>query len=315
MKVRYYRPVALECIEPAFFPDIALFVRINDNYTLYKPHDVKFTENDRTRLTKAGTNFLYLRVGDMEEFTEYLEGSLAGMLSRDDVSREAKGKILFQTMANHVAEIFDAPEKAASLTRCRILIRHFIKYLTTDKDVMKALQSIIANNYYIFSHSVQVTALSLLAHQKIFNITRGEMVDVGVGSILHDFGMIFISNDILDKPDAISEVEYYIVKKHAQKGYEYMKEMGALQDVPLTIIRHHHEKYDGSGYPCGLKGEDIPRSAQLTALCDVFCALTADRVYAKANSMADALRIMRDEMPGAFNKTLFERFEEIVAEN
>jgi HD-GYP domain-containing protein (c-di-GMP phosphodiesterase class II) len=140
------------------------------------------------------------------------------------------------------------------------------------------------------------------------------MIDVGLGSILHDFGMIFITDKVIDKPDALSDVEYHKVKQHTQKGYEYLKENGLSSEVALSIIRYHHERYDGDGYPTALKGDDIPRSAQLTALCDVYSALISDRPYHRASSPTNALKIMREEADnGHFNVELFNRFEGVMS--
>lgn len=125
--------------------------------------------------------------------------------------------------------------------------------------------------------------------------------------------MIFISGEIVDKPDALSDVEYYKVKQHTQKGYEFLKQTGQFNEVALTIVRHHHERYDGNGYPTGIRGDAIPRSAQLSAICDVYSALVTDRVYRKASSHADAFKLMREESKGgSFNEELFKRFEEIM---
>lgn len=313
MKDRYFRPITVESIDPAYFPEVALFVKNNGNYILYKNHDRKFTELDRARLQRTNSDFLYVRAGDMELITEYLEDNLHSLLARNDISSNNKGIILYQTAANYVTEVLDSPKKLANLARCRSLIRHLMKYVANSEDTLKAFQAIIANNYYIFVHSVQVAALTMLAHDKLFDLSTDEMIDVGVGALLHDFGMIFISSDILEKPDALSDIEYHKVKQHTQKGYDFLKGIGVFNDVSLTIVRYHHERYDGNGYPTGLTGDNIPRSAQLAALCNTYCAMTTERPYRKALSHADAIRIMREESTGAFNVELFERFEEILS--
>ena len=313
MKDRYFRPITVECIDPSYFPDVALFVKNNGNYILYKNPERKFTEKDRARLQRTNSEFLYVRAGDMDLIAEYLEDNLNSLLARNDICSNTKGIILYQTAANYVTDVLDTPGKVANLARCRSLIRHLMKYVTNSEDTLKAFQAIIANNHYIFVHSVQVAALTMLAHDKLFDLNHDEMIDVGVGALLHDFGMIFISSDILNKPDALSDIEYHKVKQHTQKGYDFLKGIGVFSDVSLTIVRYHHEKYDGNGYPTGLTGDNIPRSAQLAALCDAYCAMTTDRPYRTSNSHADTIRIMRDESTGAFNVELFKRFEEIIS--
>ena len=313
MKSRFYRPLSLACISPAYFPDISLYVRNNGNYILYKNHDRKFTDADQHRLARTNTEFLYVRSGDMDVVTEYLEQNLDTLLARDDIDSGAKGTILYQTAANYVTDVFDEPDKTADVIRCRSLIRHLMKYVAGHEDALKALQAITSQNHYIFTHSVQVAALMMLVHDRLFDLNHDEMIDVGVGSLLHDVGLVFLSGELLDKPDALTAIEYHKVKQHAQKGYEYLHSAGTLGEVSLTIVRHHHEKYDGSGYPAGLKGDDIPRSAQMAALCDTFCAMTTDRPKHSALAQTEALRIMEEETGSTFSPEMFRRFKAIVA--
>jgi HD-GYP domain-containing protein (c-di-GMP phosphodiesterase class II) len=313
MKDRFWRPISIECIDPALFPNVALFLKSSDNYVLYKNEERKFTVDDRNRLERNRTEFLYVRTGDLEEINDFLEANLTEILAREDLDSMAKGRIIYQTSVNYVIDLFESPETASNLARSRTLIQHMMHYLATDRCALESLRSIVGHNFYIYTHSVQVTALNLLLHEKLFDVTPDELIDVGIGSILHDFGMIFITDKVLDKPDALTEVEYYKVKQHTQKGFEFLKQKGLNSEVALTIIRHHHERYDGNGYPTGIKGDAIPRSAQLSALCDVYCAMITDRPHRKAISHAEALKLMREEAKGgSFNIELFNRFAEVI---
>jgi HD-GYP domain-containing protein (c-di-GMP phosphodiesterase class II) len=310
----FWRPISVDCVDPVCFPGVAVYLKRGGNYVLYKDKERSFTEDDLRRLENTFTEFLYVRSGDMEEINDYLEKNLAGILADGNVSGTAKGRILYQTSVNQVIDIFESPELAANLERCRTLIRHMMEYVATEPHALEPLQSIATHNFYIFAHSVQVAALNLLVHERLFRISPDEMTDVGIGSLLHDFGMIFISDQILNKPDALSEVEYHKVKEHTQKGYEHLQQSGLFSEVALTIVRHHHERYDGNGYPTGLKGSAIPRSAQLSAICDAYSALTMDRPYRRASTSGEALRIMRTEAKsGVFNYELFDQFEDIIA--
>lgn len=313
MDDRFWSPISIDCIDPACFPDVALYLKSSGNYVLYKDQERKFTDNDRRRLENNFKEYLYVRSGDLAAINSYLESHMTEMLTREDLDARTKGKILYQTSVNYVIDVFTSPETAASMDRCRNLIQHMLKYVAGEKGALDALQSIASHNTYIFAHSVQMTALNLLVHEKLFEITHDEMIDVGIGSLLHDFGMTFISSEIVDKRNGLSDIEYQKVKQHAQKGYEFLKNTRMFGDVALTIVRHHHERYDGRGYPAGLKGDSIPRSAQLSAICDVYSALTTDRPYRLAASHADAFAMMREEaQQGAFNCELFAKFEEII---
>jgi HD-GYP domain-containing protein (c-di-GMP phosphodiesterase class II) len=314
MNDRLWRPISVDCIDPAIFPDVALYIKSSGNYVLYKTEERKFTEDDRRRLERSFTEFIYVRTGDLEAINEYIENNLGDILARDDINSSAKGRIIYQTSANYVIDLFESPQSVANLNRSRKLMQHLMKFLSSDKRALESLQSIVGHNFYIYAHSVQVTALNLLLHDKLYSLYPDEMIDVGLGSILHDFGMIFITDKVIEKPDALSEVEYFKVKQHTQKGYEHLKHNGLDSEVALSIIRHHHERYDGDGYPAALKGDNIPRSAQVTALCDVYSALITDRSYRKAVSHEDALNVMREDAnKGFFNPVLFCNFAEVLS--
>lgn len=315
-KDRYWRAISVDSISPEYFPGVSLYLRSGGNYVLYKDPDRKFSMADYHRLERSYTEFLYVRSGDMEVLNEFIESNLNEMLDRDDLSSSAKGRILYQAAVNCVIDMFESPETAANLQRCRNMVQRIMLHITRDPHALGALKSVVDHNFYIFTHAVQVAALSLLVHDRLFTISPDEMIDVGIGSLLHDYGMTFITSEVLEKNDALSDIEYYKVKQHTQKGYEFLKQRGSYSEIVLNIVRYHHERYDGNGYPTGLKGDDIPRSGQVAAICDVYSALIMDRAHRKANSHGEAIRIMAAEVDnGAFNRELFDAIVALINES
>mgnify|MGYP000461890698 FL=1 len=116
-------------------------------------------------------------------------------------------------------------------------------------------------------------------------------------SVLHDIGKIGISDRILNKAGKLTEEEFEVIKRHPIIGASILKNLALHQDEPIVkvayeICRWHHERYDGKGYPDGLKGDDIPISAQVVAIADVYDALVSDRVYKKAYSHEKAIQMI-----------------------
>jgi len=111
-----------------------------------------------------------------------------------------------------------------------------------------------------------------------------ELFELGVGSLLHDLGKTRISSEILHKPGKLTDEEFREIKKHPVLTYKILKEKVGDSISPLSLMTalNHHERYDGSGYPCGLKGEKIHDMAGICAICDVYNAINTDRVYRKA---------------------------------
>ena len=133
-----------------------------------------------------------------------------------------------------------------------------------------------------------------------------------MGALLHDLGKIAVPSSILNKPGRLSAEEWIMMKKHPEAGVELLRGIEFPWDI-RPMVRHHHERWDGSGYPYGLRGEDIPISARILCLADVFDALTTDRSYRKGLPPEQAMSIMRGEAGSTFDPLLFRVFEGLSA--
>lgn len=307
-----YIPVGIESIRPDHFPDVALYLKSGNKYVLYKSHGHNFSTNDAERLMENSIDFLYVSPADLEVITEYLESNARRMLNDNSFDGKTKGKIIYQTSINFVGDIFFHPEKVGDFERSKRLIENLLLYLSSDCDALASLECVMSHNYYTFVHCLQVTALSIMLHSEAYMLSHDELVDVGIGTILHDFGKVFVPQEILNK-SKITDAEAAEIRKHPEEGYRYLKENTHLSEISLAIVRYHHERNNGMGYPCGLKGDAIPRSAQVAAVCDVYCTLTIDRTCRKALPPHIAIHIMKQEMKGALNEKLLATLEKLVA--
>lgn len=144
-------------------------------------------------------------------------------------------------------------------------------------------------------------------------LSANEIQSVRRGGILHDIGKLAIQDDILLKPGPLSNDEFDVIKTHPAEGEKICRPLKTLEDV-LPIIRYHQERYNGSGYPEGLIGDEIPLPARIVAMVDSYDALTTDRPYRKALSKKDALNILdRETAEGQWDKNLYEEFKEVLA--
>lgn len=160
------------------------------------------------------------------------------------------------------------------------------------------------NDAYTNGHSLRVETI---ASQFGSFLHYQDADSMEVAARLHDIGKIGIPTQVLNKPGKLSNAEFDLIKAHPVKGAEILTRSEFFKDaVPLVL--HHHEHWDGSGYPQGLKGPEIPLGAQILSLSDVYDALTSKRPYRNALSHEEALRILRDESGSTFNPVLVAQF-------
>jgi len=162
-------------------------------------------------------------------------------------------------------------------------------YRVTIESFVKALDFREAETQ---AHSKRVCAYTRILAKEIGIKDEGELSDLERGALLHDIGKIGIPDRILKKPAALSAEEWEWIKKHPILGYKIVKNISALKNS-TQIILFHHERYDGSGYPFGLRGEEIPLEARIFAVVDALEAITSDRPYRKARSFEYAREEIR----------------------
>lgn len=158
----------------------------------------------------------------------------------------------------------------------------------------------------------------LVLYTDQYSLSKEDISLISVASALHDIGKIAIPDEILNKPGRLTNEEFAIMKTHSMLGANILSELPAeMRDAPLVkvvyeICRWHHERYDGRGYPDGLKGDDIPISAQVVAMADVYDALTSERCYKKAFTHKEALKMILEGQCGTFNPLLLQCLQGIA---
>ena len=150
----------------------------------------------------------------------------------------------------------------------------------------------------------------------VYHLTEADIALITTASSLHDIGKIYIPEEILNKPGRLTDEEFKIMKTHSKLGADIIQDIHLPQEKPLVhtaweISRWHHERWDGKGYPDGLKGEEIPISAQVVSIADVYDALTSERCYKKAFDHDTAIKMILDGQCGQFNPILLKCLKEL----
>jgi len=190
-------------------------------------------------------------------------------------------------------------------------INEMLRQVLKDRCVMLHLTEVRGSDSYIFTHSVNVCMLSLIVG--LFLKLRGDQLkDLGLAALLHDVGRNRVPKTILYKPSALTVEEFEQVKRHSIYGYDMLKSYRQLPEAVILTALQHHERLDGSGYPNGLKGDEIELFARIVAVADVFDALLADRPFRKAFFPHQAVDIIVNSS-GLFDAEILRVFVENVA--
>jgi len=247
-------------------------------------------------LAKAPYRFLAVRVQHREVYYGWL-----GLVSFNfrEMFRHSELKLLI-SLAEQLAGVVANTDLYKDLERFVINMVKSLVFAIEAKDV------------YTRGHSERVSKYSMLIGAQ-FGLSDKEYNDLKWASILHDIGKIGIPEIILNKPGRLTDAEYAIIKEHPAKGAEILKPVEQLADSLPSII-YHHERYDGQGYPRGLKGEEIPLGARIIGVADTFDAINSSRAYRSPQSAQKAMTIIEEVAGSQLDPRIVKVFKQIYQE-
>ena len=175
----------------------------------------------------------------------------------------------------------------------------------TIKAIMEALD---AKDSFTSGRSRRITYYSIQVAKQL-GLSPIEVGKIELAGMLHDIGMIGVSDEILYKIDALTQEEYEEIKKHITYSVKILEDIKQLKDV-VEIIKYHHEKYDGTGYPFGIKGEDIPIGSKIISIADAFDSVISNRIYRNKIELEEALGKIKEASGTQFDPVVVKAFED-----
>lgn len=191
-----------------------------------------------------------------------------------------------------------------------LLVEEISNSVMRHPHALISLSRLKTSDEYTYMHSVAVCAL-MVALARQMGLSDDQVREAGVAGLMHDVGKMMIAPAILNKPDRLTAEEYQAMKYHPQAGHKILKGSQQVTAAVKDVCLHHHEKMDGSGYPHGLKGEEISMFARMSAICDVYDAVTSDRPYKKGWDAASSIREMAS-WRGHFDEPIFQHFVKTI---
>src|SRR3954471_22549624 len=279
---------------------------------------VKFTERHRRALLAAGVNAIYIDDALSE-----------GIEVRQAVDPETR-----QRATRTVARALDTCKEAMStgqalpesvLSDMQKVAEMIARDIEENADMALALDDLGSADGYTLQHSIDIAAVGMLIGHRLFR-ERGwldhlgrrvydrrerRLARLGLGLLLHDIGKLIIPIEILNKPGKLDESEWELMRSHPRAGVEMLRS-DMISPLVKVVVRSHHERWDGGGYPDGLAGEEIHQLARIAAPADVFDAVTSERVYASARPPDVGVQIVLDGAGRAFDPDVVDVFRRVV---
>jgi len=201
--------------------------------------------------------------------------------------------------------------KSISSGDAKKVVDDMTESIMRNRDALLCLTQLKKRDEYTSFHSINVCVLCL-AFGRHMGYQKHELRDMGIGALLHDIGKMKIPDEILNKADKLTEDEFKIMKRHVIYSAEILSASYGINQRALEIPLQHHERYNGTGYPKGLKGDEISMFGMLSSIVDVYDAITSNRVYHNGMPAHDALKRMYEWRGKDFQPILLERFIQCV---
>ena len=187
------------------------------------------------------------------------------------------------------------------------VVENMIYSIFRNKNALTSLARMKTANEYTFYHSVSV-GIQMIAFGKHLGLDMNTLKAIGLGGLLHDIGKMKVPDKLLNKSGQLTKEEFLILKKHVEYGCAIVEETSGINEAAMHVVAQHHERFDGSGYPYGLKGDEISTYGQMAAIVDIYDALTSDRCYRNKILPTDALRRIFEWGKFNFNGELVQKF-------
>jgi HD-GYP domain-containing protein (c-di-GMP phosphodiesterase class II) len=308
-----YLPVPLRAVPPESLNQLNIYLAKEENYSLYRSQDLHFSNQDIHRLLDSGVEFVYVSVQDHQAYYRTMETAIQTIVTNPKLRKEKKAEILYATSLELANQLLSSPPQKEELERAGNISRATVHLILDDHDAFSHLFETFNHDFYTATHMVNVCSISIALAQKLGFITPDLLPQLGTGCLLHDVGKIFIPNEILNSEDPLSSSQFTLVRSHVERGCQHLTSVCDLPEEVMAVVSEHHERIDGSGYPKGLKRDQISPLGRLAGIVDTFDAMTSVRPYRdRTHSIAQSLEYITSNAGEKFDPDIVNAFVTLI---
>ncbi|MBI5682508.1 MAG: DUF3391 domain-containing protein [Deltaproteobacteria bacterium] len=230
---------------------------------------------------------ILIRIEDKDKYQFYLKGLLA-KIQTSEIKEDVRIAIIKENTKIVTKELLENPRSGIHLKEAKNSVNELIQTVLENPSSFYSLMRINTHDYYTYVHSVNVCTISIGIGMLMGLAGNHELFNLGFGALLHDIGKSMIDSSLINKPGNLTDTEFNIMKNHVLFGEKIIEGHKDIPEIALYPLKHHHEKISGVGYPRGLSGDAIHLFGRISAISDIYDALTTERAYKKALSPFDA---------------------------
>ncbi len=290
-------------------PDVALHIAaesaVGGQTRVFRPAGMYMSQVEFDTLENSGTKSLLIARTDSGVFTNYVENMLSELPPSSAMADEKKVHLLRTNAIGVIQDIMTTPSQE-NIERGVKTVTGFVYVLMKDPRAYGMLLSLSSHDHYTLQHSVGVATNAIILAHKYGIHDEKALIEVGVGALMHDIGKTMINPAIINKQGPLDESEWAQMKLHSRHGYEIIKDNPSIGPRAKLAILQHHEEPAGTGYPLGLKNNEIDLYAKIVTLADIYNALTTNRSYSAARPPFDAFKLIKEKLLHKVDDKLFQ---------
>jgi HD-GYP domain-containing protein (c-di-GMP phosphodiesterase class II) len=282
-----YLPVATAGLAPASVLSCDLYIqRAGRSYAeLFRGRSYPLADEDLEHLRQEGVDCLYVRGSDADAYRAYL---CEYVLHEPKIPPAVRVKALREATRVAFQDAIDTAECSSLIRVASEFGRELAKLVADCTPAFSELFKTLEHDYYTFTHVCNVSLYCAIIARELGQLDLRQLSDLAAAALLHDIGKRHIPLRIPNKTEKLTSEEWDLIREHPISGFRELSRRGDLTWPQLMVVYQHHERLDGTGYPAGVKGDEIDPWARICAVADVFDALTCHRPYRRALSVAQA---------------------------
>ncbi|MBT4482815.1 MAG: HD domain-containing protein [Candidatus Latescibacteria bacterium] len=268
----------------------------------------EYTASVHGKLYNKSISKLHVNNNEKLTYIRYLEDNFDIIFNDPFLDVQNKVKISHELLTSSAFFLLKNPD-FDKIIRYKKVVRILANFVFSNDDAINHLLSLTTRSAQKYNHIVNVGIYGMGLAKEIFtDPSSHNIAEVAAGFFLHDIGFYAVPKHIQEKKSSLSDSDWQFIKKHPEEGCKILEKYYCLTEETEKIILQHHERHNGSGYPKGLKGDQIHTYSKICSIADFFDSLTSNRPFRSAQKAFDALKIMRHEMKNEFDPKFFARF-------